>query len=79
MPEGREILLVTTAEPTPTLAKIDEQPIAVPDNSEMTPNLWVSDLEGKLKQITHFKTDSVRYPSIASKTGDIVFEYNDGI
>ena len=79
MPEGSEILLVTTAEPTPTLAKIDEQPTAVPNSSKMTPNLWVSDLEGKLKQITHFKTDSVRYPSIASKTGDIVFEYDDGI
>ena len=79
MPEGSEILLVTTAEPTPTLAKIDEQPTAVPNSSKMTPNLWVSDLEGKLKQITDFKTDSVRYPSIASKTRDIVFEYDDGI
>jgi Tol biopolymer transport system component/C-terminal processing protease CtpA/Prc len=79
MPDGKQILLVTTAQATPTLSNIDEKPKKFSDNSERTPNLWISDLKGKLKQITHFKADSVRYPSIAAKSGDIAFEHDDGI
>ena len=79
MPNGKQILLVTASEPTPTLAKIDEKPVKFTDNSHRAPNLWISDLAGNLKQITHFKTDSVRYPSVASKTGDIAFEHDNGI
>ena len=79
LPGGKEILTVTTGEATPTLAKLDDQPAKFEDNPKRTPNLWVSDLEGNLKQLTQFETDSVRYPSVASQSGDIAFEYGDSI
>jgi tricorn protease len=79
MPDGKKILTVTTGAPTPTLARLEEKIGKISDNDQRAPNLWLADLNGGLKQLTHFKTDSVRYPSIASKSGDIAFEHLDGI
>jgi tricorn protease len=45
------------------------------DNPKRTPNLWLIDLEGNRKQLTSFTGGAVRCPTIASKSGDIAFEY----
>ena len=79
MPDGKNILLVTTQEATPTLAKLNDNPGKFKDNAKRTPNLCVMDLNGKIRQLTQFKEDSVRYPSVAGKSGDIAFEHLDGI
>ncbi len=79
MPDGQSILAVTTAASTPTLAKLGERAEKFSDDAQRAPNLWQLKLDGSAKQITHLKTDSVRYPSIATKTGDIAFEHGDGI
>ena len=51
----------------------------VVDNPKRTPNLWLYDLEGNAKQLTSFTRGAVRFPSVASKSGDITFEYEADI
>ena len=79
LPGGKEILTVTTGQATPTLANLNDEPKRFKDSATRAPNLWVSDLQGNLRQLTQFDTDSVRYPSVAANTGDIAFEHGDGI
>ena len=79
MPNGQDVLVSTTGEPTPTLAKLNETLGPFDDNDQRAPNLWLLDRETELKQITFFKTDSVRYPSIAAESGTIAFEHGADI
>jgi Tol biopolymer transport system component/C-terminal processing protease CtpA/Prc len=79
MPDGKSVISVTTGEATPTLKHLNEKPSKFKDNKKRAPNLWISDLRGNRKQITHFKEDSVRYPTVAAKSGDIAFEHLDGL
>jgi len=75
LPDNHHLLTVTVGEVTPSVSPIDSTIPKISDNSKRTPNLWVFDLEGKGKQLTSFTGGSVRYPSVAAKTGDIAFEY----
>lgn len=79
LPGSQDILVATTGEPTPTLKHIDDEPKSLADNELRAPNLWTADPDGDLKQITSFKTDSVRYPSVATQSGAIAFEHGDHI
>ena len=78
MPDGKKLLTVTTTESTPNSPKLGEKLKAMSDNAKRTPNLWTINLEGKREQLTQLTGDAVRYPSVA-KTGDIAFEYKDGL
>ncbi len=79
MPDGKSILTVTTDQATPTLGILSEKSVKFKDNSKRAPNLWLSDLKGSLKQLTHFSEDSVRYPTVATKSSTIAFEHLDGL
>jgi tricorn protease len=75
MPDGKRLVTVTVAEPTPNAGTITEPVEKLEDNPKRTPNLWSVDLEGKRKQLTTFTGGAVRCPSVAAKSGDIAFEY----
>jgi Tol biopolymer transport system component/C-terminal processing protease CtpA/Prc len=75
LPDGKHVLTVTVGEPTPSSSPMNENIPAILDSPERTPNLWMFDLNGKGQQLTTFIGGSVRYPSVASKSGDIAFEY----
>lgn len=78
LPDGK-LLTVTTGEATPSAPKLNEKRGKNTDNEKRTPNLWIVDAKGEAKQLTHFTGDSVRYPSVAARSGDIAFEYKDQI
>ncbi|MCI0748614.1 MAG: S41 family peptidase [Verrucomicrobia subdivision 3 bacterium] len=75
LPDGKHLVTVTVGEVTPNSGTIDEPLTKVEDNPERTPNLWLFDLEGNGKQITKFTGGAVRWPTVASKSGDVAFEY----
>jgi tricorn protease len=77
LPDGKHFAVVTVGEVTPSARNIkDTKPEIFADSPARTPNLWVYNLEGNGKQITHFTGGSVRYPCVAAQTGDIAFEYD---
>lgn len=75
LPDGKHLLTVTVGEDTPNAGRLNEPLPPLQDNARRTPNLWVLDGEGKGRQLTEFVGGSVRSPSVAQNTGDIVFEY----
>src|SRR5437667_484413 len=75
LPDSKHLLTVTVGEITPSVSAIDGTLPKITDSSKRTPNLWVFDLEGKGKQLTSFTGGAVRCPCVASKSGDIGFEY----
>src|ERR1043166_4558285 len=74
MPDGK-ILSVTIEELTPSSSPLGETVSPIADNPRRTPNLWTYDRTGNAKQLTIFTGGAVRSPSVASKSGDIAFEY----
>ncbi|MEI6512011.1 MAG: S41 family peptidase [bacterium] len=79
MPNGKSIVCVATGEPTPNGSRVESKIEKWVDNVQRTPNLWEFDLNGKGKRLTNFVGDYVKWPSVARATGDVVFEYGDGI
>jgi Tol biopolymer transport system component len=79
MPDNKHLLTVTVSEPTPSSSTLEHSIPRVVDNTHRTPNLWLFDLDGNAKQLTTFTGGSVRFPSVASKSGDIAFEYDADI
>jgi tricorn protease len=75
MPDGEHLLTVTVGEATPAVAKVDETVPRFVDNPKRTPNLWLFDLNGQGRQLTSFSGGSVRWPSVATGSGDVAFEY----
>lgn len=75
MPDGKRVVTVTVGEATPNSGSLDHPVEPLEDNPKRTPNLWFIDLEGKRKQATTFTGGAVRCPSVATKSGDIAFEY----
>ena len=73
-PDGK-IVTVTVAELTPSTSKLGETTPPIVDSSSRTPNLWLYDTKGRAKPLTTFTGGAVRWPSVASKSGDIAFEY----
>lgn len=80
MPNGNQIVTVTIGEQTPgtpNLSEIGKTTEKIVDNAARTPNLWIFDKNtGEGKQITTFTGDAVRFPSVATQTGDVAFEYD---
>lgn len=79
MPGGKKIVAVSYGEETPSVSQLDETIPKFKDTPGRTPNLWEYDLEGKGKPLTTFTGGGVRWPSVATKSGDIAFEYGDSI
>ena len=79
LPDGKRVLTVTVGDLTPSVGKIDETIPKIVDSPARTPNLWVFDLDGKGKPLTEFIGGSVRFPTVAAKSGDIAFEYGSDL
>lgn len=75
LPDGKSLITVTYGEVTPSSHKLGENPGKFVDTPARTPNLWVFDLAGHGRQMTRFVGGSVRFPTVAARTGDIAFEY----
>lgn len=76
-PDGN-IYTVTVTEKTPSSHNIDEHPTMFVDNVNRTPNIYRVDMNGKATRITNqVGGDGTRFLSVASKTGEMVFE-SDG-
>ncbi len=78
--QGKSILCVTAGEETPSSPTLGK-PVRYADSPEKTPNLWRFPLAGgKPTRLTHFVGGSgVRFPSVAQKTGAVVFEFESDI
>jgi tricorn protease len=77
-PDGK-ILTVTVGELTPSSARLGETVSPLADNPRRTPNLWLFDTNGYGKPLTIFTGGAVRWPTVASKSGDMAFEYGPDI
>ncbi len=77
-PDGK-ILAVSVEEKTPSSSRLGETVSPISDNPRRTPNLWLFDTNGGTKQLTVFTGGAVRWPTVASKSGDIAFEYGPDV
>ncbi|MBU6399656.1 MAG: PD40 domain-containing protein [Verrucomicrobia bacterium] len=75
-PDNRHLLTVTIGEATPSVSNLHQTILKFLDNSRRTPNLWRFDLEGHGQPLTHFIGGSVRFPTVAQRSGDIAFCYD---
>jgi tricorn protease len=75
LPDGQRLLTVTCTDSTPSAAPLGGAIPPIVDTPQRTPNLWVLDLQGRARQLTHFTGGQVRWPTVAARSGDIVFEY----
>lgn len=75
LPDGKSLIAVTYSDVTPSSSKLNENIGKFVDSPGRTPNLWQFDLSGHGRQITHFVGGSVRFPTVAARSGDIAFEY----
>jgi tricorn protease len=76
LPDGKHLVAVTVRETTPSSSPISGPIPKITDNPRRTPNLWVFDLDGGCRQLTRFTGGGVRWPTVATLSGDIAFEYN---
>lgn len=79
LPGGQEWICVTVGERTPSASRLDELPVKWVDSTSRTPNLWTFSPDGKGRQRTAFVGGSVRFPSVATRSGDIAFEYEQDL
>ena len=79
LPDGKHIVTVSYGDVTPSSHKLNDRTEKFADSASRTPNLWIFDLAGHGRQVTHFVGGSVRFPNVSAKTGYIVFEYGDGL
>ncbi|MDH7568200.1 MAG: S41 family peptidase [Armatimonadota bacterium] len=80
LPDNRTIVCVTVGEVTPATTRLGEQVPKLVDNERRTPNLWAFTQDGRGRQLTRFVGGGgVRWPAVARRTGDVAFEYGDGI
>ena len=79
LPDGKTLVTVTYKDVTPSSHKLGEDPGRFTDSADRTPNLWFYGLNGRGRRVTDFVGGSVRCPNVASKSGDVVFEYGTDI
>lgn len=79
MPDGKHLLTVTIGEKTPDSPRLGEILPRFTDNPRRTPNLWLVDLRGRKRQLTQLVGGAVRFPSVATQSGDIAFEYEGAL
>ncbi len=76
LPGGKSVVAVTTGEQTPNAEWKDKPLPRLEDSAARTPNLWAFPAGGGAgRQLTRFVGGSVRFPSVARQTGDVVFEH----
>lgn len=75
LPGGKEFICVTCSEVTPSASDLNAMPAKWQDSPARTPNLWAFDLDGRGRRLTSFSGGAVRWPGVASGSGDIAFEY----
>jgi tricorn protease len=74
--DGKGIVCVTVGEETDNAQWIGRPKLTVNDSPKKTPNLWWYPARGGApKRLTNFTGGSVRFPTIARRSGDIAFEY----
>ena len=79
-PNGKSIICVTTGEETANVQWLGRPPLKWVDNPDKTPNIWSLPVDGsRPTRLTSFVGGSVRYPSVADKTGDIAFAHGTDI
>lgn len=75
-PDGKSVIAVTVGEPTPNAQWLNKPLPRMQDSAARTPNLWAFPSGGgKPRQITRLVGGAVRFPFVARKSGDIVFEH----
>ncbi|MFM7320256.1 MAG: DPP IV N-terminal domain-containing protein [Armatimonadota bacterium] len=81
MPGGNEILEATVGEETPNVQWLGRPALRLEDSPHRTPNLWIRPVGAgaKPRQITRFVGSPVRWPSVATISGDIAFEQGTDI
>jgi tricorn protease len=77
LPSGKQLVAVSVSDLTPNAQWLNKPLPPLKDSPARTPNLWSFPADGKgaPKQLTKFVGGSVRFPAVARKSGDIVFEY----
>ena len=77
LPGGREVIAVGVGEQTPNAEWLNKPLPPLQDSAARTPNVWIypADGKGKPRQVTRMVGGSVRYPTVARQTGDLVFEH----
>jgi Tol biopolymer transport system component/C-terminal processing protease CtpA/Prc len=79
-PDGKSVLCITASEDTPNAQWLNKPLPRLQDSEKRTPNLWSFPAGGgSPKQLTKFVGGSVRFPTIARQSGDIVFEYEQDL
>lgn len=77
--DGKRIFAVSIGEVTPSSRKLGAPAEKFKDSAKRTPNLWSFGLDGNARQVTEFVGGSVRFPNVATKSGDVVFEYDKDV
>lgn len=77
LPGGKQIIAVSASDATPNAQWLNKPLPPLKDSAARTPNLWAfpADGKGSPQQLTRFVGGSVRCPTVARQSGDIVFEY----
>ncbi len=79
LPDGKRMITVSVGEVTPSTTKLGESIPKIADNADRTPNLWFIESDGTRKRWSNFVGGGVRWPSVASKSSDVAFEYGADI
>jgi tricorn protease len=76
LPDNKTVVAVSVSETTPNTRTLTQPTPKWEDNDRKTPNLYAFPAGGgKPRQLTKFVGGGVRFPSVARKSGDVVFEY----
>lgn len=79
LPDGKRLVTVTVGETTPSASALNQVTPPLQDSPARTPNLWLIEPDGKARPLTQFTGGAVRSPSVASKSGEIAFEYEQDL
>jgi Tol biopolymer transport system component/C-terminal processing protease CtpA/Prc len=77
-PRG-QVYAVTPTELTPSVTNIDRSLGRVSDNVARTPNVYEISPDGRARRLTDFVGGSVRFLTVAKRSGMIAFEYEGAI
>jgi tricorn protease len=79
LPDGKRIVAVSIGEQTPATTNLNATVAKIKDNPDRTPNLWFIEPDGKRTRWSNFSGGAVRWPSVASKSADVAFEYDNNL
>jgi tricorn protease len=79
LPNGKGIIAVTAAEPTPNAQWLGKPLPRLQDSAARTPNLWAFPPGSTPRPLTRYVVGSVRVPAVARQSGEIAFEYEQDL